>query len=267
MTTYSTSIPKLTTDFKLQAALGKIEGVTSFDKFGRNPDIDTTTDPEDIWNGSGVYTGQPTGSAETMEIFSSVAADTNTTGTGAWTVKVTDLLDGSGNEMPDITVNLAGTTPVSLGAQTYNRTARIEVLTAGTGGSNVGTLTLRHTTTTANIFAVMPIGVNKTAIMAHTVPLGKTLLIDRATIAMTRASGAAGSAHVSLIRRPLGGVYNTLRSPEISNSMSYEFVDNGYIVFNERDDIIFRVNSVSDNNTQAIAEMDGYLFDNAIWDL
>ncbi len=128
-------------DMYLEAAMGNLAGVADFEKFGKNSDIDTGTDPEDIWNGGGTYTGFPTSAAETLEIFSSDAADTSA-GTGARTVTIYNLLDSTGAESPSITVSLSGTTPVSLGALTYYRGgSRMKVITAGSGGENAGTLT------------------------------------------------------------------------------------------------------------------------------
>jgi hypothetical protein len=47
--------------FLFDAARGNIAGITARNKFGRNPDIDTSTDPEDVWNGADqlYFSGQP----------------------------------------------------------------------------------------------------------------------------------------------------------------------------------------------------------------
>lgn len=158
-------------DLMLAIGRGIIPGVGHVHKYGRNPAIATGAF-EAIWNGGGLYTGHPTGAAEAMEIFSSSTADNGATATGALTVTIQHLLDGDKNQMPDVTVTLNGQTPVSLGVQTYSRASRLKVITAGSTGANEGLLTLRHTSTTANIFAVMPIGYNKTMIVAYTVPAG-----------------------------------------------------------------------------------------------
>ncbi|MHA1401533.1 MAG: hypothetical protein ACTSQE_14380 [Candidatus Heimdallarchaeaceae archaeon] len=250
------------TNFELEVTKGKIPGHINFEKFGKNNDIDTGTTPQDIWNGGGDYTGFPTGSAETMEIFSSDVND-NGAGTGARTATIYNLTDDTGAEMPNITVTLNGTTAVSLGAGLYYRGgSRIKVITAGTSGINAGTITLRHTTTTTNIFAVMPIGLNQTVISAFTVPLGKTLYINRVKLQMSRLSGAAGSAVVSLRSRKHGGVFNTSLIPTITNSDSYSFENNGWLKYEERTDVKTRCEDVSDNNTTVIGEFNGILIDN-----
>ena len=248
------------TPFGLFIAEGLVVGHEQFDKYGKNDSIGTGTTPEDIWHGGGVYTGFPTGSAETLEIASSDANDTSA-GTGARTVKITNLIDSTGAEAADVTVSLNGTTQVSLGAGTYTRCSRVIVLTAGSGGANAGTLTLRHTSTTANIFAVMPIGANQTFILAYTVPLGKTLYLHRINVQMSRLSGAAGTADVSFKARPFGtdGVFNTIISPTITDSSHYTFENNGYKIFTARTDIKFSVDSVSDNSTVVSGDLGGFI--------
>ena len=247
-------------DLFLEMAQGTIIGHEHFDKFGKNSDIDMAAG-EDIWGGGGIYTGFPTGAAETMEIFSSDVDDTSA-GTGARTVIIYNLLDDTGAELPDITVTLNGTTPVSLGAITYYRGGtNMRVITAGSTGSNEGTLTLRHTTTTANIFAVMPIGNNQTAILAFTIPLGKTLYIHRINMQLSRASGAAGSASMSLRAREPGGVFNAIIIPEITEASSYTAIDS-WMIITERTDVKLRCENVSDNSTIISAVIEGVLIKN-----
>lgn len=243
----------------LEIAKGNIAGHSIVDVFGRNPDIGTATDPEDVWGGGGDYTGFPTGSAETMEIASSSANDTSA-GTGARTVRVSGLIDGSGAAVADQDVTLNGTSQVSLGAGTYIRASKIVVLTAGSGGENAGTLTLRHTTTTANIFAVMPVSANHTHIAVYTVPLATTLYLFALSMDMARASGAAGSASVSLRIRPNGGVFQSELTPEITNSKSFNESNFPHVI-EALSDVKIRVDSVSDNATIVSAHFDGILVD------
>tara|TARA_R110000803_G_scaffold178892_1_gene241330 strand:+ start:31 stop:924 length:894 start_codon:yes stop_codon:yes gene_type:complete len=255
-TDVSTASPLPTTNSALAIAKGEIPSQASFLKFGKNPDIGTAAG-EDIWGGGGTYTGFPVGVVETMEVFSSAAADTSA-GTGARTVEISNLLDGTGAVMPAVTVSLSGTTPVSLGAQTYSRASRMKVITAGTGGENEGTITLRHTTTTANIFAVMPLLANQTEIACYTVPLGHTLYVNHVGAQMTMGGGTAKRANMSLRARPLGETFQSKLTPTISDGYGYTL--NGYnFVFEARTDIKWRADSVSNNLTIVSSTISGIL--------
>ncbi len=249
-------------NFALEVAKGNVASHASFEEYGKNIDIDAVSAPGDIWDGGDEYTGFPTGAAETLEIFSSSALDTSA-GTGARTATIYNLLDDTGAAVADVTVTLNGTTAVSLGAGLYYRGGtRIKVITAGSTGANQGTITLRHTTTTTNIFAVMPELANQTAIAAYTVPLGKTLYITGIKLEMSRLSGAAGSAITSFRGRPNGGVFNTVVSPTITDSNGYITPSDSIFKFTERTDIKGRVESVSDNDTTVTCVFTGYLVDN-----
>lgn len=249
-----------------QIALGLVPGYSIFEKHGRHPGISTGS-AEDVWNGTGLYTGQPTGAAETLEISSSSDLDTVTSGSGAWTVEISNLLDGDKAKMPNIVVALDGNPAgagswVSLGAALYTRGTRIRVLTGGSGGSNAGVITLRHTTTTTNIFGVVPIGANRTALAAYTVPEGYTLLMDGLLMQMTRTLGGAGSAQMSFRARKEGNVFETVVPPEISDHQDY--VLQGSYIFTQKTDIKARCEDASANGTILIAEMSGILVDNEV---
>jgi len=163
-----------------------------------------------------------------------------------------------------VTVTLNWTTPVSLWVQTYYRANRIKVLTAWSGGWNAWTINLRHSTTTANVFAVMPVWNNQTTICAYTVPLWKTLYIDRVNIQMARANWGAWAANCSLRERLFwtDTVFRGIKTPRITDSQGYTFSDNWYIVISERTDFVVRVDTVSDGNTTVSWEIDWILITN-----
>lgn len=64
-----------TSDYLLEVAKGNIPGEHLINKFGANPSITTSTDPEDIWDAGGIYAFYPT-TAQPMEAISSVGNDT-----------------------------------------------------------------------------------------------------------------------------------------------------------------------------------------------
>lgn len=124
----------------LDVAMGKVPGYTHLNKFGANPEIETGTDPEDVWAGGGLYSFYPT-SAETLEVLSSSTDDVATTGTGAWTIIVFGL-DGDGVEVNEVVI-LNGQGIVALTEHDYIHVYRVIVLTAGTSSTNAGNITVR----------------------------------------------------------------------------------------------------------------------------
>lgn len=242
----ATIVRVIPTDVDL--ALGRIGGKDVGIKFGRNPGISTTTDPADVWNGNGNYTGQPVGfTPETVHVFSASANDTSA-GTGARTIRITGLKTSTSTEYETEDLTLNGTTAVT-SANTWWRVNRAEILTAGSGGENAGEVTVRPTTTTANVFVVMPAGYNRSQIGAFTVPAGHNMILKRLRVAITRANGSAGSATVTLRVREPGGVYQARRAFEIQTGAPTEFTNVAGDVFPAGSDIKVRVEQVSDNNT------------------
>lgn len=239
-------------DFIFEVARGQVTGYDVVEKFGRNGDIDTTSDPEDVWAGGGLYTGQPdhADAAEALDIVSSDAADA-AAGTGARTVRAHGLDANWEPQTVDATLN--GTTQVSLSG-TWRRLNVLEVLTGGSGGANAGTLTIDGATS-GLIYAAVPPGFNRTQIAAYTVPDGFDGLLTHLEIAMARASGAAGSAQVTLRRRAEGGVYQVIRNYEITDGLGAPPIG-APLLLGAKDDIVVRVESVSDNNTIVTASFD-----------
>ena len=190
----------------------------------------------------------------------SIAYNTDPTGvdgSGARSFRISGLDE---NFIPqEETIYLNGTSAVTT-STLWTRAFRGKVLTAGTGNQNAGSITVRHSTTTANIFMQIPAGLNSTVIGAYTVPAGKTAYIKKIRIALTRANGSAGSALISFRAREDGSVYRPRVYEPISTAFPYSF--NGAIKLIEKTDIIIRVESVSDNNSQVSGVFEYILVDN-----
>ena len=154
-----------------------------------------------------------------------------------------------------------GTTPVATTEQ-WQRVFRAVVLTAGSGGENAGGLTIRHTTTTANIFAILPAGNNQTTIAAYTIPAGKTGYLNSLFLLLSRANGSAGSAHITFRIREEGGVFRAIRNYQATNSGSVIPPFKSPVVLPAKTDIKVRCEDVSDSNTEVSAEFDIILEDN-----
>jgi len=193
-------------DYSTQAALGYAPRVSLRIKTGRNRAIDTTTDPEDIWSGGGLYTGFPTaGVAETLSIVST-STDDAAAGTGARTIRLTGL-DANWLSQEE-TVTLNGTTPV-LTTTLWQRCEFMTVLTAGSGVSNAGRISVKHSTTTANVFIDCDIGDNRSAVCAWTIPANKIAILAQIT-----ATSKTKLADIELcfLYRPYGGTWQQLAS-------------------------------------------------------
>lgn len=176
-------------EFGLSAQMGLIPGVSVLHKFGRNPELSGTPgDFEALWNGGGQYTGFDATAAETIEVFSGSVNDVDSSGTGAHLVEVRGL--GAGFVMQSEIIAMNGTTPVNT-VNEYIRMDRALVLTAGSGGENAGEITVRQNVTTANVFAVIPIGGNRTLIAAYTVPSGKIAYVIAGFASMARKQTAS----------------------------------------------------------------------------
>lgn len=147
-TTYGTAPDR--PDWSYLAVSGQISGVTRVATLGYNDDIDTASVPEDIWSGAalGLLNGiehknlqVPPAGGVSMEIVSSSASDA-AAGTGGRTVSIT-YLDASYVQASQ-TVTLNGITPVAL-AGTILRINSAILVTAGSGETNAGNISVRQT--------------------------------------------------------------------------------------------------------------------------
>lgn len=330
-TTVNESGALLTSDFGTEVARGLYSNYTINTKFGRNASIDTTSAPEDVWNGGSDYTGFNCTQAETLSVVSSSANDSGSlvssgtatggngttlidtvatfvtdgvsvgdiilndtqvihgivsevtsetvltvrffkdsvgsneyvtnvgdsyrvatsSSTGAAVIKLNAALDGNYNPISEYVI-LNGTTPVVTTKQ-YIRQARATVEIAGSTGNNEGEITANQSITTANVTMVMPADSGQTAICCSTVPAGKRWVTKHLQAGMVRLNGSAGSAQVQFQVRERGGAWQTKRFEGISDSLLYDEMLVGGIVIEEQSDVRWRVQSVSDNNTQVTA--------------
>lgn len=186
----------VTPSYELQVVRGNVPGVSGIHILGHNIDVDTATLPEDIWEGGGVYPFQAT--AQSLEILSSSAADT-ALGTGARTVLVEGLDAGYVEQSQVVTLNGVGAVAL---AQSYLRINHCEVVTAGTGRTNAGIITLRVAGAGATQAVIdTSDGVAMQAI--YTVPAGKALYLVRREMGMSRETTAATIEIQVMTRGPL----------------------------------------------------------------
>jgi hypothetical protein len=252
-------------DFRMSVAKGLVTGHALFDKWGRIDNVDNVgavTPPVDVWHGATLYTGFPA-ETETIEVHSTHVDDNGVTpGPGLRSVRLFGL-DATGVEKT-ADVTLDGTTWVTVPGGTWSRMPRMRGLTSGgtplNSAFNAGAIIARHTTT-ANIFASMPEGTNRTHIMCTTVPLGKTAFIESIKWHMTRASGAAGSAVVALMQRDNGSVWEQTYTTDISTGGAQPFELQLGTTYAAMTDLCVRVIDVSDNDTAVSAFINGMYVD------
>jgi len=217
---------------------------------GQNPVINVASTPEDIWNGGGVYTGFPTGAAETVDVFSSSANDT-AAGTGARTVRIYGL-DASGVlQQEDLTLN--GVAHV-VSVNTYTRVFKGVVLTAGSGTTNAGTLTCQHTTTVADVFFVMPIGCGESRACVYTIPAGYTGYLQQFGSSMLDST--ANTATMCFWVRENGGAVRLLRPFMTSTNFIFEDSVYGGFELPALTDVALRVTAVANNGANITGDFD-----------
>jgi hypothetical protein len=229
---------------------GLVDGYSPVNKYGRNLDVDTTSTPEDMWGGGGLYTGFPLTDSEPVEVFSSDVADASA-GTGLRTVVIQGL-DQDWNAASE-TITLNGLTPVQ-SVRTYRRVNTMRGTTAGSGGFNVGTITVRHATTETNVFLVMLPNTNQTNCSAYTVPAGHTAFLMSSF--GTLRGAVNGTADCTFAIRAFNGVFRYRRPFTISPNYEHNETIAIPIDIPEKTDIIIRCTAVSVSNLELSAGYD-----------
>ena len=221
--------------------------------FGENTDLDSATVPEDIWNGGGVYTGFPTGSAETIEAFSSSTND-DEGGSGAEIIYVQGLDANYAVQTESITLNGTGAVATTT---TWTRVHRITVTQSANGANtsfNDGTITVRHTTTTANVFVQSPVGTNFSRICAFTTPAEHNGFIHHFFAEIEGQSSAV--AEGALWIREFGKPPKLVAHFTVKDNRTYNFEIYGGIMLPPKTDVAIRLTSSSANNVDVTGEMD-----------
>lgn len=154
-------------DSGLLIVTGGFPGYSVINKFGSNEDVDG---PEDIWDGGGDYTGQPTSGFGTGQLVSTSASDAPA-GIGARTIQIVGLDENFNTKNELVTLN--GLTPVNT-VGNFSRVFAANVQIAGTNSTNVGDITIRQTATPTNVFSVVGAGLGAARVSSYTVPAGHT---------------------------------------------------------------------------------------------
>lgn len=102
--------------WKLFVARKKVANVISYDKFGANDDVDSTTTPEDLFGSNGIYTGINATAGEAVQTISTSPQDAGTLVTSGVST------GGSSVTIVDSGASFITTTPISVGDCVINDT-------------------------------------------------------------------------------------------------------------------------------------------------
>ena len=196
-------------DFHTEVALGRRQGQSTWNKFGYNLDIDTTTDPEVIASWGGTFGYDTTGS--TLSVVSTSTADNGTSspmGTGTQQVVIFGV-DENWNEVTEV-IALNGTTPVTTTNQ-FIGVNRMSIYLNGSGTSNAGTISAFTTASPTTQLAEMPIGQGTTQQLIFYVPVNHQFLAEWLYFNIKKVGGGGGSTPVVDIR---GWVYSDVAKAE-----------------------------------------------------
>lgn len=224
-------------------------------KFGLNLDIDTGTDPEDIWSQGGLYTFLDAAAA--MFASSSSASDT------AVIVKVQGL-DANWN-LQEKTVTLTGQTAVAIDG-TWIRVFRAYVsgTTAAVGDvyiAETDTLTAGVPNTASKIKAKINIAYQQTMMCIYTVPAGFTGWVAAVYFGILAGSAATTKANFSIDVREFGGIFRS-QGIFVLNSDAQSSIDHHYqkyLKLSPKSDIKLRCAETDKDNLQVTGLFDLFL--------
>lgn len=239
----------------LSIAQGKVSGTSSVRKFGDNPDIDTSSTPEDIWEYGGTYNFSTT--ADIDSVSSSNAGDNQ--------VMRVYGLDTNWNEVvQDVTLNgqtrVALTTPLIRSYRAYN--------TSGTDLAGIFYVYVNTAissgvpTDGTKVRAVVDSHHNQTLMAIYTIPAGKTAYFMSAYVSLS--SSKTSGATMTFRARLFGGVFRIVNKIGIQSTGSSHFIREPAIpgTFPEKTDILIRCEDVTANGTSISAGFDLVLVDN-----
>jgi hypothetical protein len=165
---------------------------------GYNADIDTGTDPEDVWDTGGVYVA-PT--VARIHAIVSGSTDDDIAGDGALTVDIVGLT--TGNVTTTETVVLTGTDSVNtVGAYTFIQS--MTVASTGVDGFNVGAITATAATD-ATVSCTILATINRSRQALYVCPAGKNAYVTRIDLEVIGGTAAA-TADFEILKQDVFGV-------------------------------------------------------------
>jgi len=236
------------------------DGCSFVDKFGENPDIDTATVPEDIWEFGGEYVYDTDGTAPIVSLISDNALDT-------MDISITGL-DIDGYEVNQ-TVTLTGTTRVALPIPLWRvyRMANEGVTGEDINGTVYCYVGTGGVPAIADVRAVIDNGNNQTLMALYTVPRGKVGFLFRGELGGSRNQNA-GAIQCAYYSRRYGRVFRIKKRVNLTNQGSSIYQDKRIApdIVPALTDIKLRVENVSANNTGVFGTLDILLVEQTKFD-
>jgi hypothetical protein len=223
----------------------------NFRKFGYNSDIDTSTDPEDIWDYGGIYTF-PSDSGETIYISSSSSSDTSSF--------VVQGLDSNFYEKTE-TVTLNGQTSVEVGS--FSRVYRAFNDSSNDLNGDVymyttGTVSAGVPQTATTVKAQVLTGFQQTQMAIYTVPADYTAYVADISCSAPRLANQTIAIQMHLDVREYDKVFRTRLVFGVNDSL-YQDQLFAPIVLPPKTDIRLRAQQVYASDTPVAASFDLYL--------
>ncbi len=242
----------------LAISLGRHPGITGVHHFGENPDVDTATDPEDVWDVGGIWV--PPTQARVHNLVSTDAADA-AGGTGVRTVHVHGMTSWDSAEVVE-TVVLNGLSNVAT-VNAYVIVYELEGLTFGSGKTNVGNVTATAVTD-GTVSAQITAGFGKSRMAIMGLPSTQELALKQWYFDIDRSAGSTVSADLVLcVNSDPGGEGGWVVQHHLgASSGGSSYVEHSFgvpRVFPGPAIVVVQVLEVSANDTDVSAGFDGYL--------
>lgn len=253
------------TSWTYAAATGLFTTAMRIATLGNNPNIDTASQPEDVWAGAqlGLLNGvdhrfiPKPAAAIAMEVVSDNANDA-AAGTGARTV-VIGYLDGT-YTAKTATITLNGTTPVAMPENVLRVNSMVVAAVGTVGSNNAGNISVRAAGGLGATYNYMPAGIGISRSSMYTVPANFVFDILSLVLSINRVDTQNRWATYSLcIQNPAGRL---LKGLELSNGSETPYrheVGEGIPIntIAATNDVWLRCEAVSQNSTNTTGAIFG----------
>jgi hypothetical protein len=233
--------------FYLKVAMGEIAGYSFIEKFGENPQVDTATTPEDVWDEGGEYTFSTTAAIDSLSSDDIGDTDIDITVVGLdtdWNEVTqtipTDAVDGR--------TRVALTTNLLRFFRAFNANG-VELLGNVYVYENTA-LTLGKPTDVTKIRGKIQIGHGQTLMAIYSVPAGHTGYFLKGYVGLTTGV-TSRSAALTWNARLLGGVFRTQSAIGLSSggSSTWQYEYPVPVSVPEKSDIKISCTDVGANST------------------